>query len=353
MASQSVNPETGQPRPELAYYYPEPYWLEREGSWIKSLLLFFDGVAILLPDYMRGREVAADPTLAGPLEERGLLRVLEPEWFVDQHLADRLAGGMVELITGGAFDLDKPREFVNLSMSRMGFADLSSSRTSVPEAGVFDMIHEELRTRGLALDSQDGKSIPLRRDVRLAYLMLLAQEARQAGLRHGYDLQPTTNGRRAQEAVRSFLELGPMPSRQDVIDFDLATVTVDLEIVPLDEVLDFRRQYRDEHRAYLLDLRRFVEEVSAADAGDRARLLEQRQQDLAEEARSLTRLAREAFKQPTTGLALGLTGAAWTLASGDPLPAGLTALGALQQFLADRPTGSAYSYIFRAHRQWA
>jgi hypothetical protein len=34
---------------ELAYYYPEPYWLAHEGSWIKSLLLFFDGVAILLP----------------------------------------------------------------------------------------------------------------------------------------------------------------------------------------------------------------------------------------------------------------------------------------------------------------
>ena len=44
---------------EFAYYYPEPYWMAREGSWIKSLLLFFDGVAILLPEYMRGIEVAS------------------------------------------------------------------------------------------------------------------------------------------------------------------------------------------------------------------------------------------------------------------------------------------------------
>lgn len=89
--------------PELAYYYPEPYWLAREGSWIKSLLLFFDGVAILLPDYMRGREIHEDPTLAGPLTDLGLLRVLEPEWFVDGALAEHLAQCMVELIVGEAF----------------------------------------------------------------------------------------------------------------------------------------------------------------------------------------------------------------------------------------------------------
>src|SRR5436190_2403753 len=88
---------------ELAYYYPEPYWLAREGSWVKSLLLFFDGVAILLPNYMSGRELVADPSLAGPLIDRGLLKVLEPEWFVDGPLSARLAEGMVELIVGGAF----------------------------------------------------------------------------------------------------------------------------------------------------------------------------------------------------------------------------------------------------------
>jgi hypothetical protein len=58
---------------ELAYYYPEPYWLARESSWIKSLLLFFDGIAILLPDYMSGRELVADPTLGEPLADQGLL----------------------------------------------------------------------------------------------------------------------------------------------------------------------------------------------------------------------------------------------------------------------------------------
>jgi hypothetical protein len=51
--------------PETAYYYPEPFWLEREGGWVKSLLLFFDEIAILLPTYMRERNLLADPTLEG------------------------------------------------------------------------------------------------------------------------------------------------------------------------------------------------------------------------------------------------------------------------------------------------
>jgi hypothetical protein len=341
---------------ELAYYYPEPYWLASEGSWIKSLLLFFDGVAILLPNYMRGRELVSDASLAGPLADSGLLRVLEPEWFVDEQLSTRLAEGMVELIVRGAFDEATPdsEEFAALSMSRMGFAELSASRMGGRHSGVFAMIHDELKERGLALNSADGYSIPLRRDVRMAYLMLLAQEAREAGRRQGFDLHPTTNGGNAREAVRSFLELPAMPSRHDVIAFDLATASVDLESVPLDEVLDFRRQHRTEFRDYMVDLRRFVAEVSTTDGPDRRRLFEQRQAELTSQAKGLRRLSLDAFKQPTNaaGFGLGLTGAAWTLATGDPVAAGLTALGAALPFLPTRNGGSAYSYIFRAHRQW-
>ena len=69
---------------ETAYYYPAPYWDYRDSGWVKSLLLFFDDIAILLPDYMRGRHTAADPALAEPLEDRGLLWVLEPSTWVDK-----------------------------------------------------------------------------------------------------------------------------------------------------------------------------------------------------------------------------------------------------------------------------
>lgn len=347
--------ESSNPPAELAYYYPEPYWLAEEGSWIKSLLLFFDGVGILLPNYMRGRELLADPSLAEPLTDLGLLRVLEPEWFVDDELSARVTTSMVDLITQGAFDeAAVSPSFAELSMSRMGYAELSVSRMGSKHRGVFEMIHEELKARGLARDSDDGVSIPLRPDVRLAYLMLLAQEAREAGKRHGFDLHPTTNGERSREAVRGFLELTPMPSREHVVSFDLATASIDLEDVPLDEVLDYRREFRDEHRDYMLNLRAFVHEVSLAEEGDRRRLLDQRQADLDEHAKTLVNRAVSNFRRPVNAasFSLGITGAAWALASYNVIGAGLTALGALLRVIPGRETGSAYSYIFRAHRQW-
>ena len=132
---------------DTAYYYPAPYWGLRDSGWIKSLLLFFDDVAILLPDYMYGRHIDADPTLAEPLEDRGLLRVIEPNDWVDKEIADKLAEVVVELLTNGAFnDLPKVEYFAELSQSRIGYgADVklagffgrraSRERTFAPERG--------------------------------------------------------------------------------------------------------------------------------------------------------------------------------------------------------------------------
>ncbi|WP_419933551.1 hypothetical protein [Candidatus Palauibacter sp.] len=89
---------------DVAYYYPAPYWAHGESDWVKSLLLFFDRLAILLPGYMYGRHEAADPTLVAPLEERGLLQVLEPDDWVDESMTNELAEIIVELLTNGAFD---------------------------------------------------------------------------------------------------------------------------------------------------------------------------------------------------------------------------------------------------------
>jgi hypothetical protein len=54
-----------EPIADLAYYYPQPYWRAGEAEGMKNLLLFSDGIAILLPRYMAGREPAADPVVAG------------------------------------------------------------------------------------------------------------------------------------------------------------------------------------------------------------------------------------------------------------------------------------------------
>lgn len=86
---------------ETACYHPEPYWLISEAHWIKSPLLFLDDVAIPLPEYLRGREREADPVVPGPLLDRGLLKVLEPEWFVDEDATGKLTDIPISLIKSG------------------------------------------------------------------------------------------------------------------------------------------------------------------------------------------------------------------------------------------------------------
>jgi hypothetical protein len=105
----------------------------------------------------------------------------------------------------------------------------------------------------------------------------------------------------------------------------------------------------------MLDLREFADEVSTAERPDRRRLLDQRQDQVSEQAASLMRRAVAAFTKPgaATGFAISLTEAAWTLATGNLMGAGLGALGAAAPLLPGRDTGSAYSSIFRAHQRWS
>lgn len=84
--------------PEVAYYYPEWHWHPDEHGWVKSLLLFFDEIALLVPDYKRHQPANMDPELAGALEDANLLRIIEPEWFVDAEMTGMLAEAMVAII---------------------------------------------------------------------------------------------------------------------------------------------------------------------------------------------------------------------------------------------------------------
>ena len=87
---------------EAAFYYPGVIW--RDAGWVKSLALFFDEVALLVPDYMRDRPHFLDPAIAGGLQEAGLLRILSPETLVDRNATERLATAMAGALTEGALD---------------------------------------------------------------------------------------------------------------------------------------------------------------------------------------------------------------------------------------------------------
>ena len=273
---------------ETAYYYPAPYWVFEESDWVKSLLLFFDDIAILLPNYMHGRNTAADPTLAEPLEDRGLLRVLDPNDWVDQEVAGKLAETIIELLANGVFDdLPETEYFAEMSQSRIGYgADVKLAKSVVVE----------LQTKGLARPSEDGVSIPLHPDVRTTILVILAQLSRVAGKRRGMTIHPVTNCHEAVADLTATLSRESMPSRDRIITLDLEPVTFDLATIPLDEVLQFRAQHQNAYRAYMRDVRGFMSELADIDSlVERETALLKRRQDIADAAYDIQKSTRMAF----------------------------------------------------------
>lgn len=325
---------------DTAYYYPAPYWSSHETAWIKSLLLFFDDIATLLPDYMYGRHTSADPVLAAPLEERGLLRVLEPNDWVDEETTTRLADIIVEILTNGAFDdLPEARYFAELSQSRMGYG---------ADVDLASFLVDELQSKGLARPSEDGVSIPLHPIARTTILVILGQLSRSTGDKRGMTIHPTTNYSPAVSDLIQTLSLESMPSRQGIVQLDLEPVAFDLSPIPLDEVLQFRAEHQDPYRSYMRDLRRFMIELSEVEEpGEREALLLERRQEISDEAHDLQRMTCRELNKNLAAWSLGIAGGVWSLSTGDPIGLALSAIGFIPGFLpASQQKAGAYTYIF-------
>ena len=329
---------------DVAFYYPGHLW--HHTDWIKTLLLFFDGIGLLVPEYKLGEPESRDPILAGPLRDRGLLHYLVADQVVDKQATEQLATALTDVIVSGALDsLSKDgTAFHEISMSRMGYYG---------DRGLAEMLFEELESRGLARKSKDGVSIPLHPQVRYLILVLLAQILRPRGSSMGLDLSPATDQFRIVRALTEFLDLPEAPSAGRVVAFDLQTVSVNLSAVPLDEVLGFRSEHRVAHQHYARSVREFARQLSVMAEAERQAAFTDRQAEIEDLASDLRRRARSAWRQPAS-FALGFAGAAWTYSTGNPIGA-LLAAGALAARGVSRTNkeSGAFSYIFAAHEQYA
>jgi len=330
--------------PEVGFYYPNPMWMD--GDWVKNLILFFDGIALLVPDYMQDRIEDFDPAIVAGLREHNLLHIIKPEEAVDKSATENLASVLTDLIVSGTLDLlaKDTTEFHSLSRSRLGYYG---------DEKLAEMIFEELKKRGLALDSKDGVSIPVHPLVRSLILTLLSQILRPHGKKQQISLNPVTDRPGLVSALSEMLSLPSTPTRGHVVSFDLNAVGVDLGSVPIDEILAFRHDHFAEFSAYRRSIRLFAYELSRMDEDERGTAFEERQAELDEMASALKRTSRKAWKRPAS-FALGLSGAAWTLASGDPFGAVLAGAGALIGMEASEQMDvGAYSYLFHARSRYA
>jgi hypothetical protein len=325
---------------ELAFYYPGHLW--HQGEWVKNLLLFFDGIAVLVPEYKWAEVEAMDPIIAAPLSDAGLLRKLSADMAVDEAATKSLIDAMEKLIEKGALNrLDLDSKFHHLSLSRMGWY-------GAPELA--EGLLDKLMQRKLARRSQDGRSVPMHPLVRVLILTLLSQIIRAAALAKGTDLSPATDRPALVSALKEVLSLDVPPSAGGVVAFDLETVGVDLSGVPMDEVLAFRKQHLEQHRAYARSIREFLRELEGIPVSDRPRAFDDRQDEIRDLAADLKKLSRKAWRRPAA-FALTIAGAGLGAATGGPLglAAGLlSGLGAIAGFEAQGAPASAYSYLFTA-----
>ncbi len=335
-------------RLDLAYYYPEPFWGQEDSGWIKSLLLFFDKVAILLPDYMYGRHHWANPELAGPLEDKGFLVILEPKSWIDDEVTVKLAEIVHGLLADGVFDnLPASDHFHELSQSRIGY------RVNINLA---ESLVSELESKGVAKPSQDGVSIPLHPTVRTTILVILAQLSRLAGRKQGFIVHPSTNHPAFVRDFIASLSLDGMPSGANLIGLDLESVSFDLDPVPLDEVLHFRSEHQAAHRTYMRNLRKIMLELSHIDIPEeREVILVERRQELADAANDLQRRARNTLKRNLATWSLGLVGSAWHIAAtGDVFGAALAAASVAANIALgsddSEGTTTAYTYLFQVQK---
>lgn len=324
--------------PEVAFYYPNSYFFDPD--WAKNLILFFDGIGMLIPNYMKDHSSFDDLPIIASLKEHGLFHVIEPETAVDEDATLELASKMTDIITSGALDKlnNETATFGYISMSRLGFSG---------DAELAQMIFEELKSRGLARDTEDGGySIPINTTVRSLILVLLAHILQPQGQKQGLDLSPATDRPSLVEALEKLVSTSTSPTVNDIITFDMNTVGVDLGSVPIEEVLAFRKEHYSEHRNYTLCVRKFLRELSVMEAKERNQVFEARLDELESIASDLRKLTRKTLKDPASSFSLA--GILWKLTQGDLLGAALMAGRVLLGSNNQVETG-VYSYLFKAH----
>lgn len=154
------------------------------------------------------------------------------------------------------------------------------------------------------------------------------------------------------KGLQNLLSIPGTPSSGHVVSLDLETVGVDLGPVPVDEVLDFRRDHLEEHRAYARAIRGFIEKLSLLPEKERTKAMEDRQEEIRDIAGELRRISRKARKRPAYFALTGL-GAAWALKAGDLVGAILTTgVGLIGATGRDTAQTGAFSYLFSASERY-
>jgi hypothetical protein len=312
---------------DLGYYFSDWIWDRESSDFMKSMLLFFDGLTLSLPS------------------ERGLLVNFAPADVLDEDSAEQLALALNEIIKQIPFAMKGRRQGLVSYHWGAGVAAIETIRA----------FEKTLEDRGLASPGTEFGMYDIDGPARTLILLLFAHTLQNMLRERGLALHLATNSEWLSFEIEGWLSRYPGHTRHAdpmnpfLLRRDLIDVGADLSAVPLDEVLDFREENGQHYRAYARGLRELLALGVQTNPAEQRRLLEERSLEIREQAAALRRVSRNAFGTRAAALLVSLAGAAWTLHTGDSIGAILAGSAAgIQALPVEGQPVTAYSYLMRA-----
>ncbi|MEA2442519.1 MAG: hypothetical protein QOH76_3943 [Thermoleophilaceae bacterium] len=355
-----------------------------DGEALKSLLLFFDGLAVLglgvadgpdgrprvrlapaRPLPLGGVELYADISfpvddLTSQLIEVGLLQCIEPQDLVTDHGVDVLLDRFITGACDVAASIPRDTAVADVVLDAGPLSPLMSE-------DIVRWVFEELAKLRLAevrehrdiitVTSKDGKThsagattVRVPGSVGAAFRFIADQVIRDAGHAAGVVLSPLQVGSDLGRVGRKRSPNRPF-TVAELTMLQLAAAHVDLTHVTFDEIISYRRENETLRHRSLRMLRERVALLASQEAGAADNDVRTIEAELMELSREFDRSLKDAFGAAGVDLTLGIAGAATDVATGNPAGAAVALLQTLRAMRNQDDGPDVYSYVLRARKR--
>lgn len=312
-----------------AYYYSNRIWTEASIDFVKTSLLFFDGVALSVPGRKLEEIVDTDPCLARPLYDRGLLVNVDPAVQMNPTIVEGMGRVAARFVIERTFH--SPR-----LISEVGTMAAWRLARKCSHA-----LLEHANEHGLGAFHRGGQLSAFSKRAQAAIQYLYAQllAKRSASPSQALAISPITDAspselRSTISIVRRIgldqsLRLPPARARGmfDQISTELA-VPLDVSRIPLDEILDFKKEFAPHVRAYMKSLDEYMQVVEGGDVNVAHAEME-RMEELKELRSALQRSNQRSNSRIAVVVTLSFVSAILGTLSHDAAPAIASLLAAL------------------------
>jgi len=327
---------------ELVLYHPD-YWFF-DSDWAKNLLLFADGICLLIPSENQLNVVKKQEYFLRGCSDEGVIHILNAEEVITDIMTIKLRDTLETAISQGMFNDITQGATSLISLQRLGFESHYDSA---------NWMYNALKKMNLV---QKPKNNMMEIDAKVYGFIIsfLAHLISASKTNNGISMYPVTDRDSAIQDLRYLASFGNYNlSQPEVMMFDFQTVGVDLSGMPVDEIISYKKENSVLYQNYIKTARRFIREVYNTPEELRKEALNDREQEIAELAIELRRASRRAWSKPAN-FSLTVAGAAISLATSNPLPAAVLATAAAVSNLFDKPApkeAGLYSYIFNLPRK--